>query len=260
MITLINMKQPIEFIMAQENDDLFTTRMRKATRRIHSISDALVNAKFAIAVRDEKVWGGGLFVFYHIFAYLEDAQKRLSLPDYDKLFVNKILYRKFAFEEDISHYLGSDWKTLPKSAALENYLEHLQNLEKDNPQLLMAYVYHLYLGLLSGGQILAKKRKIFGDKNLPNDMYKDKVTDFTGVDISKLKSDFRSAMNEIAEHMTVDEQNAFIDESNQVFLMNNLIVNSVGGQNKVLYNLMYKTSAVLLVVFGAVIAYKMSRV
>lgn len=30
------------------NIDLFTTRMRKATRKIHSVSDALVNAKFAI--------------------------------------------------------------------------------------------------------------------------------------------------------------------------------------------------------------------
>lgn len=30
------------------NVELFTTRMRKATRKIHSMSDALVNAKFAI--------------------------------------------------------------------------------------------------------------------------------------------------------------------------------------------------------------------
>lgn len=75
--------------------------------------------------------------------------------------------RKKAFEEDLRHYLGEEWRTLPKSPALENYLEHLQELEKDNPTLLMAYVYHLYLGLLSGGQILSKKRKMFGDSELP---------------------------------------------------------------------------------------------
>lgn len=34
--------------MTQVNGELFTTRMRKATRKIHSVSDALVNAKFAI--------------------------------------------------------------------------------------------------------------------------------------------------------------------------------------------------------------------
>lgn len=50
--------------------------------------------------------------------------------------------------------------------ALENYIEHLQELERSNPQLLLAYVYHLYLGLLSGGQILAKKRRMFGEGNI----------------------------------------------------------------------------------------------
>ncbi|XP_045518916.1 heme oxygenase 1 [Pieris brassicae] len=245
--------------MAQICGEPFTTRMRKATRKIHSVSDAMVNAKFAISLRDEKVWGGGLYVFYHIFAYLEDATKRLNSSDFDRLFVHKLLYRKVAFEEDLAHYLGPDWKSLPKSNALENYLEHLQNLEKENPQLLMAYIYHLYLGLLSGGQILAKKRKMFGDKGDATAGYNDKVTDFTGVDIAQLKNDFKTAMNEIAEKMTEEEKDAFIEESNQVFLMNNLIVNSVGGQNKVLCNLMYKASAVLLVVISVVMVYKLQK-
>lgn len=73
------------------------------------------------------------------------------------------MYRKKAFEEDLRHYLGENWRTFQKSLALENYIDHLQYLEKENPTLLMAYVYHLYLGLLSGGQILAKKRNVFGE-------------------------------------------------------------------------------------------------
>ncbi|XP_068624149.1 heme oxygenase 1 isoform X2 [Battus philenor] len=214
---------------------------------------------FVIPLRDEAVWGGGLFVFYHIFAFLEDAKDRLNMPDYNKLFVKKILYRKKAFEEDLSHYLGANWQSTPKSEALENYIEHLHNLETEQPGLLLAYVYHLYLGLLSGGQILAKKRKMFGEKNTLQNMYVDKVTDFGDVEIGELKKDFRNAMNEIAEHMTKDEQDVFIEESNQVFLMNNLIVNSVGGQNKVLCNMFYKASIFLLVVIGVVYAYKMHK-
>lgn len=89
--------------------------------------------------------------------------------------------------------------------------------------------------------------------------YTDRVTDFTGTDISQLKQDFRKAMNEIAAPMTEDEKQAFIDESNNVFIMNNLIVNSVGGQNKVLYNLLYKFSAVAFVVVGVVLAYRMYK-
>ncbi|XP_047036775.1 heme oxygenase 1 [Helicoverpa zea] len=242
-----------------ENGDLFTTRMRKATRKIHNISDALVNAKFALSLRDEEVWGGGLFIFYHIFGFLEDAKERLRMPDFDKLFVNKALYRKKAFEDDLTHYLGENWRSIPKAMALENYIEHLQELERSSPQLLMAYVYHLYLGLLSGGQILAKKRRVFGDENSKTVTYTDKVTDFTGTDITQLKKDFRQAMNEIADKMTEEEKEAFIEESNQVFVMNNLIVNSVGGQNKVLYNLLYKFSAVVLVVASVIAAYRIYK-
>lgn len=240
-----------------ENGDTFTTRMRKATRKIHNISDALVNTKFAISLRDEEVWGGGLFIFYHIFAYLEDAKVRLSMPEFDNLFVHKVLYRKQAFEDDLNHYLGENWKAIPKAMALENYIEHLQGLEQTNPMLLLAYVYHLYLGLLSGGQILAKKRRMFGDET-KQQLYTDKVTDFTGTNISELKQEFKKAMNEIADTMTEDEKLAFIEESNTVFTMNNLIVNSVHGQNKVLYSILYKFSAVAIVAVAAYFAIKKS--
>lgn len=85
------------------------------------------------------------------------------------------------------------------------------------------------------------------------------MTDFTDVDIPQLKKDFRQAMNEIAANMSEEEKQAFIEESNQVFLMNNLIVNSVGGQNTVLYNVLYKTSAIVLLVLGVMLAYKINK-
>lgn len=91
------------------------------------------------------------------------------------------------------------------------------------------------------------------------DTYVDKVTDFSGADIGQLKKDFREAMNKIADTMTEEEKVAFIEESNRVFLMNNLIVNSVGGQNQVMKNLLYKASAVVFIVFGVVLAYKMHK-
>lgn len=86
--------------------------------------------------------------------------------------------------------------------------------------------------------------------------YKDKVTDFTDVDISQLKKDFRGAMNEIANTLTEEEKEAMIEESKQVFIMNNLIVNSVGGQNTVLLTLLLKTSAVVVAIVSVVGAYK----
>lgn len=66
-------------------------------------------------------------------------------------------------------------------------------------------------------------------------------------------------MNEIAETMTEEEKTAVIEESNTVFVMNNLIVNSVGGQNKVLVSLLYKVSAVAVVVLSVAAAYKLYK-
>lgn len=85
------------------------------------------------------------------------------------------------------------------------------------------------------------------------------MTDFSGVDIAQLKVDMRKAMNDISEKMSEDEQQAFIEESTQVFLMNNLIVDSVGGQNKVLRDILYKTSAVVILVIGIILVYKVHK-
>lgn len=90
-------------------------------------------------------------------------------------------------------------------------------------------------------------------------VYKDKVTDFSDVDILKLKNDFRSVMNEIADHLTEADKGALLEESKQVFIMNNMIVNSVGGQNQVLYNMLYKVTAVALLVGSVIFAYKMHK-
>ena len=103
------------------------------------------------------------------------------------------------------------------------------------------------------------KAIIFFTETAKTVTYVDKVTDFSGADIAQLKKDYKKAMNEIADKMTEEEQKAFIEESNNVFTMNNLIVNSVGGQNKVLYNLLYKVTTVVAVVTGVVVAYKLYK-
>lgn len=69
----------------------------------------------------------------------------------------------------------------------------------------------------------------------------------------------KQAMNEIAENMSEDEKLEFIEESNHVFIMNNLVVNSIQGQSQIINRILYKSSLVLLFVVGVTIAYKMVR-
>ena len=73
------------------------------------------------------------------------------------------LRRSQALEKDLDHFFGPSWRTKVNPEAVNKYIEHLQKIaDEDEPLLLIAYIYHLYMGLLSGGQILAKKRQIFG--------------------------------------------------------------------------------------------------
>ena len=68
--------------------------------------------------------------------------------------------RTEAFESDLNHYYGQEWKKQYQvRPEVQSYLDHLQEIEKQNPYLIMAYVYHLYMGIFSGGQILMKTVK-----------------------------------------------------------------------------------------------------
>lgn len=123
------------------------------------------------------------------------------------------------------------------------YLMRLKKIEDTDSHLLMAYIYHLYMGLLSGGIILRKKRqlikKINPFKNV-SDSSGDNITDFGEYNIYELKKELRSRMNEIAETLDEDTKNKLLEESKTVYILNNEIIKSVkGAGNVILKKLLY---------------------
>ena len=64
-----------------------------------------------------------------------------------------------ALEQDLSYFLGKDWNGASYEIRPEvaEYLTRLKAVEADNPYLLVAYIYHMYMGLLSGGQVRGKE-------------------------------------------------------------------------------------------------------
>ncbi|XP_076063716.1 heme oxygenase [Oratosquilla oratoria] len=209
----------------------FTKRMRIATREIHNVSDALINAKLGIAMTEDRVWAEGLLVFYEIFRYLEGAMDRLSHTLVGELDVPGIR-RTEAFEEDLGFYYGEGWtKDYKPRESVCKYLLHLEELEKTNPHLLMAYIYHLYMGILSGGQILRKKRALISKlKFSRNESVKGlAVTDIKGTTIAKIKKEMTEAMNRIAGEVGEETCQGLLDESKMVFILNNEIVHSIKG-------------------------------
>jgi len=220
---------------------LFSQRMRIATRNIHTTSDNLVNAKLGVTISDDSVWAEGLLVFYEIFKYLESALERRA----DSLMGDLMLpgmARTKALEADLAYYLGPDWRegyTLrPQVSA---YLSHLTGLEAKDPYLLTPYIYHLYMGLFSGGQILGAKRLLSlnplasGSKDEEGGARSGlAVTYYGDLAIGTLKKQLKKAINDMAEELDEDTKEAIVKEGIKCFELNNTIISSVKGVDRVL--------------------------
>lgn len=117
-----------------------------------------MNLKLGISLSDDKVWANGLLVFSKIFFHLEKCLDQFpSLADLDI----EGMRRTLAFESDLDFFFGPSWRAKEDPEPVKNYIKHLESLESE-PLLLIAYIYHLYMGLLSGGQLLSKKRQFTG--------------------------------------------------------------------------------------------------
>jgi heme oxygenase len=128
----------------------------------------------------------------------------------------------------------------------------LREVEDTDPTLLMAYIYHLYMGLLSGGLILRKKRQLmqkispFRVTQISDGNY---ITDFGQSNIFQLKHDLRESMNRIAKTLDEDTKNKLIEESKIVFELNNDIIRSVETHNSALeFSFLRQIILVLVVV------------
>jgi len=191
--------------------------MRLATREVHKLSDALVNAKLAFALNNNDVWCDGILVFYEIFKFLEENVSQQILPlEY---------HRAEAFEKDIQFYKGNEWqKTYKIRPAVQTYLNHLYEINERNSLLLIAYVYHLYMGLLSGGQILTKKRKLAKKFKFSEQRDDDEVvepgqhlTSFPNKSVLELKNNLRSTIDDFCKDFDDKLRNELIEESKKVF-------------------------------------------
>lgn len=182
-----------------------------------------------IALSDNAVWLDGLAVFYPIFEYLELNVAPEMLPIE--------FHRRAAFVEDIHFYAdqldvsGQD-KCNDRRPSIVAYLQHLAELKREDPRLLWAFVYHLYMGLLSGGQILQKKRRLahlYALQTSHVDAAGYSITAFGDHTVGQLKSQMRQLMDGAALGFGVGLKERLIEESKRVFELNNEIVRSVKG-------------------------------
>lgn len=173
------------------------------------------------------MWADGLLVFYEIFRFLEENVSEVILPVH--------YHRTEQFEKDLRFYKGEDWKKFYKPReAVCKYLAHLNRLKETNSLLLIPYVYHLYLGLLSGGQILAKKRALTqkitrSENNEDDEQTGNALLSFPDHSMHQLKTNLKAIIDDYAKDFDTVLRLSLIEESQKVFELNNLIIQSVEG-------------------------------
>jgi len=240
-----------------EDKKLFSQEMREITRSIHNKSDTMVNAKLGVTMSDDSVWAEGLLVFYEIFKYLEEALERHKDSLIGDLLITG-MERTVAFEEDLSHYLGQHWKKdYQVRPEVQNYLQHLRQLEDRQPYLLVAYIYHLYMGLFSGGQVLRAKKMIsLSSVSTVTTEDGNSVTMYENISIGSLKKQLKCAINEFADNIDIELRQEILEEGINVFKLNNTIIASVKGVDIVLRRRMLKLLiAVILFIFMIILTW-----
>jgi len=237
--------------MAETTKKLFSQEMREITRSIHNKSDTMVNAKLGVTMSDDAVWAEGLLVFYEIFKFLEEALERHKDSLIGDLLIPGMT-RTEAFETDLNHYLGDAWTDdYIVRPEVQNYLKHLRELEEKDPYLLIAYIYHLYMGLFSGGQVLRAKKFVSLSSVDKSDLSGNSVTSYGELSIGTLKKDLKAAINSLADNLDQETRQAILEEGINVFKLNNTVIASVKGVDVVLRRRLLKMliAAVLLLLF-----------
>lgn len=155
-----------EILPLKSDVGALANRINTETRSLHDKIDKQVTLKIAIAYRDPKIYRQGLQAFYHVFQSIERS-----------------LAREFAKGEsdEMTHLLKSIWKPeMARTAKAERDLmfyynnrrdkfenpimpeqikfsNHIEQVTKEKPYLLLAYMHVMYLALFAGGRIMRSK-------------------------------------------------------------------------------------------------------
>ncbi|KAA8585634.1 hypothetical protein FQN60_004328, partial [Etheostoma spectabile] len=139
---------------------------------------------------------------YMIYKALEEEMDRNSShPAVAPIYFPQELARLETLEQDLEHFLGSDWR---------------KKIGEESPELLLPHAYTRYLGDLSGGQVLGKiTQKSLGLSSTDGLSF----FSFPGVSSpNRFKQLYRSRMNSV--ELTEEQRAALLQEAVAAFELN----------------------------------------
>ena len=165
---------------------------------------------------------------YFVYSAMEDQIARLVNEGHPIITCIdfKELNRRESLEKDLAFYFGEEWKSILKiSNSAKVYVDRINYVATEKPELLIGHHYSRYIGDLSGGQLLKKitqkALQLSSDEGL-------RFYIFDKIDNEKcFKDNYRSILNSLP--INQDMADSIIDEANKAFKYNMDMFNELEG-------------------------------
>lgn len=236
-------------------------RINSNTQKEHNKIDKSVTIKFAVALRDAKIYRQGLQGFYHIFKNVEILINR-ELAKEPKTKTGEILSnfwdeekiaRTKRLEQDLLFFYDNNRSKFENPIRSEQikFVEHIYEAYEQKPHILLAYCHVMYLALFAGGKILssslAKATGIFPQvdgkttaevSKLGTNFFKFPVEDEQALRIEYKRNYELATRNALTEQEKLD----IIEEAKEIYKRNYDFVGEIENHNrsKITSKLSYK--------------------
>lgn len=194
------------------------TQLREGTSKSHTMAENVNFIKsFLGGVIDKGSYTEMLSKLYFVYEAIENAMEKNKEHEYIKPIYFPELNRTESLKEDLIFHYGEDWlENVTLSKATLDYVNRINAISKEKPELLVAHAYTRYLGDLSGGQILKKIAQrsmgLEGNKGLA-------FYEFNEVsDEAQFKLNYKAALDSLP--IKENEASQIIAEANTAFTLN----------------------------------------
>lgn len=281
--TMATVTKTREMIPAKNDVGALANRINSETRAAHDKIDKLVTVKFALAMRDYKIYRQGLQAFYHVFRSIEEALELQMAKENDpwteliKEVWRPEVARTAKAEQDLLFYYDNhkDKFSLPIMPEQIKFSNHITQVCADKPYLLFAYMHVMYLALFAGGRLMrlsfSKATGLYPQRNgLTHADIVKRGTNFFTFDVAnenelraEYKRDYELATR---NNLTEEQKQEIIDESKYIFEQNAQVVRELEAHNlarlkqKWQYQAVTKGYYVVLTLIAFLVMYLLRRV
>ncbi|GMF07303.1 unnamed protein product [[Candida] boidinii] len=236
-----------EIIPAKTDVGALGNRINMATRDLHDKIDKLMTLKFALAIRDPKIYRQGIQLFYHLFVAIEKClfREMENNTKYSEMLQNvykPAMLRTEKLRQDLMFFYNDKPEKFEEAILPEQieFVNHIYKTTADKPYLLLAYMHVLYLALFAGGRLMKSQvcRSLYLFPQVEGKSFEDIVT--LGSNFYNFDTDDNESLRIIYKRdyelntrnfLTEAEKQEIIDEAQYIFQMNATCVKEIENHN-----------------------------